>query len=45
MINGAYLAKLCGNEWGIYKTFGMNLDRILGIVNDFGLEENEKKIW
>ena len=20
-INGAYLAKLCGNEWGLYKTF------------------------
>jgi hypothetical protein len=42
-INGAYLAKLCGNEWGIYKTFGLNLDRILGVINDFGLEEGEKK--
>jgi len=44
MINGAYLAKLCGNEWGIYKTFTINLDRILNIVNDFGLEDNEKKL-
>ena len=43
VINGAYLAKLCGNEWGIYKTFTMNLDRILNILNDFGLEDEEKK--
>jgi len=44
LINGTYLAKLCGNEWGIYKTFTINLDRILNIVNDFGLEESEKKL-
>src|SRR5208282_4441414 len=44
MINGAYLAKLCGDDWGIYKTFTINLDRVLAIVNDFGLEEGEKKL-
>jgi hypothetical protein len=44
VINGAYIAKLCGNEWGIYKTFTINLDRILNIINDFGLEDNEKKL-
>ena len=44
VINGAYLAKLCSDDWGIYKTFVTNLDRILGMLNDFGLEDGEKKI-
>jgi hypothetical protein len=44
VINGAYLAKLCGSEWGVYKTFGMNLDRVLGVINEIGLEDDEKKI-
>jgi len=44
MINGTYLAKLCSDDWGIYKTFTMNLDRLLGMVNDFGLEDGEKKL-
>jgi hypothetical protein len=44
VINGTYLAKLCSDDWGIYKTFTMNLDRVLGILNDFGLEEGEKKL-
>jgi hypothetical protein len=44
MINGSYLAKLTGNEWGIYKTFGMNLDRVVSAIDEFGLEENEKKL-
>lgn len=43
-INGAYLAKLCSEDWGIYKTFIMNLDRILETINDFGLEDGEKKV-
>lgn len=44
MINGGYLLKMCGDDWGIYKTFTINLDRIPSIMNDFGLEENEKKL-
>jgi hypothetical protein len=44
VINGTYLAKLCSDDWGIYKTFTMNLDRLLGMVNDFGLEDGEKKL-
>jgi hypothetical protein len=44
VINGAYLAKLCGSEWGVYKTFGINLDRVLGILNEFGLEDSEKNL-
>jgi hypothetical protein len=44
VINGAYLAKLCSGDWGVYKTFTMNLDRIQNIVNEFGLEDSEKTI-
>ena len=44
LINGEYLAKLCSTEWGVYKTFGMNLDRVLNVLSDFGLEDNEKQI-
>ena len=43
-INGGYLAKLCADDWGIYKTFVTNLDRILGMMNDFGLEDTEKTV-
>src|SRR5438132_6165945 len=31
MVNGEYLAKLCGEDWGIYKTFTMKL-AMLGLV-------------
>src|ERR1700674_5352687 len=43
-INGAYLAKLCSDDWGIYKTFMVNLDRIVSMINDFELEDSEKKL-
>jgi len=44
VINGAYLAKLCAEDWGVYKTFVMNLDRVLGMLNEYELEEGERKI-
>jgi hypothetical protein len=44
VINGAYLAKLCSGDWGIYKTFTLNLDRISNIVKEFGLEDAEKTL-
>ncbi len=28
-INSKYIADLCSNDWGIYKTFTMNLNRVL----------------
>jgi len=43
-INGAYLAKLCADDWGIYKTFTVNLDRILGTMGDFELEDAPKAL-
>ena len=42
--DGAYLAKLCSEDWGIYKTFITNLDHIIGMVNDFELEEGQKNL-
>jgi hypothetical protein len=42
MINGAYVAKLCASDWGVYKTFTMNLDRLLTKLNDLDLEDGVK---
>ena len=44
MINGAYLARFCGDDWGIYKTFTTNIDRLLATIDNYGLEEGEKKL-
>ncbi len=43
-VNGAYLAKLCGGEWGLYKTLTMNLDKVLKVVNEFELSDPEKAL-
>ena len=42
-INGPYLAKLCSDDWGLYKTFTMNLDRILEGLPERELEPGEKE--
>lgn len=42
MINGAYLASLCASDWGVYKTFTMNLDRLLAKLSDIGMDEGIK---
>ena len=42
MINGAYIADLCASDWGVYKTFTMNLDRLLAKLNDLSLQEDVK---
>jgi len=42
MINGAYIASLCAGDWGVYKSFTMNLDRLLAKLNDLSLEDNIK---
>ena len=42
MINGSYLAKLCAEDWGIYKTFTMNLDRIPEFLQRLSLSEEQK---
>ncbi len=44
MINGKYLAKVCGSDWGMYKTFTMNLERLAGSVPDFQLGEGGRVV-
>ena len=36
-INGKYLAKMCAEEWGIYKTFSINLGNILNSLDRYEL--------
>jgi hypothetical protein len=43
-VNGASLAKLCADDWGIYKTFNMNLDRLLQGTQEVALEDSQKSI-
>jgi hypothetical protein len=40
MINGNYLAKLCGADWGIYKTMTMTLGRLSEVLPEFQLGED-----
>jgi hypothetical protein len=41
-VNGASLAKLCADDWGIYKTFTMNLDRLMQGMQEVALEDSQK---
>ena len=34
-INSKYIAGLCSEDWGIYKTFTINLNRILAYLDKF----------
>jgi hypothetical protein len=40
-INGAYLAKLCANDWGVYKTFTVNLSKLENSADIYGLSPSE----
>jgi hypothetical protein len=42
-INGAYLAKLCADDWGIYKTFTTNLGKLALFAASVGLDEEQTK--
>ena len=44
MINGTYLAKLCADDWGIYKTFTSNISDILAALDGYQLDSKEKEI-
>lgn len=43
-INGAYIAKLCSDDWGIFKTFSVNLEGLLSGTNSFELGENQRNL-
>ncbi|MGO9646308.1 MAG: hypothetical protein ACLPY5_16365 [Candidatus Bathyarchaeia archaeon] len=38
IINAGYLALLCGKDWGIYKTFSINITNILNALDQFDLD-------
>ena len=38
-INSKYVADLCSKDWGVYKTFTMNLNRILAHLDKLGSDE------
>lgn len=40
-INGPYLARLCSNDWGTYKTFTMNLAKLEASIDIYGLTPQE----
>jgi hypothetical protein len=43
-INGAYLARLTGDDWGIYKTFSVNIANILSAVSRYNLEAKDEEL-
>jgi hypothetical protein len=43
MVNGAYLAKICGDDWGLFKTFTKNLDLLAAEINRWSLSDAEKE--
>jgi hypothetical protein len=43
-VNGMRLAKLCADDWGIYKTFTSVLAKILVVLEQFQLSPEEKKL-
>jgi len=42
-INLAYIAKLCGQDWGLYKTTSINLKRVAEVVGDETLHLTESE--
>jgi hypothetical protein len=44
MINVSYLAKLCAEDWGMYKTFSINIATILSGVGNFELSAESREL-
>ena len=42
VINAKYIAKLCSEDWGIYKTFTQNLDKTLEYIKELNLDGSKK---
>lgn len=43
-INGKYLAELCASDWGIYKTFTVNLSNVLSALPEYKLDAQSSTI-
>lgn len=41
IIDGHYLAKICGGDWGAYKTFTGNLSKLETVMEGFGLTPSQ----
>ncbi|MGD0177077.1 MAG: hypothetical protein ABSC50_09670 [Candidatus Bathyarchaeia archaeon] len=43
-INGAYLAKLSAEDWGVYKTFSLDISNVLSALPQYALEGQSQDI-
>lgn len=43
-INGQYFARLCTEDWGVYKTFSINLTNILNALPQYKLDTESDKM-
>jgi hypothetical protein len=43
-VNREYLEKLCGEDWGVYKTFTMKLAMLGVVIESWGLERPEREV-
>jgi hypothetical protein len=44
LINGRYLARLCAEDWGVYKTLTINIANVLNVITQFDLETGDEKM-
>jgi len=43
-VNGDYLARLCSEDWGIYKTFTLKLAMLAVVVEEWDMQERERNL-
>ncbi len=43
-VNGPYIADLCANDWGIYKTFTMNLSKLRSTVGGYDIPPQDAAV-
>jgi hypothetical protein len=41
-INGSYIGSLCGRDWGLYRTFSLNLERLAGALPGLPVDAEER---
>jgi hypothetical protein len=44
IVNGAYLAKLAGDDWGVYMTFRQTIQNLLGALETLGLSSDQLRV-
>ena len=44
MINGAHIASLCANDWGVYKTFAISIDNVLSALPRYELDPESHEL-